>query len=325
MTWQSPTEEPRDGAPDALFERVRVSRRDERIFVLKIAAATLIACAGALLVVLHGRLGTAAGVVLLALIYTHMVELQHQCLHHSAFRRSSLHRPVGFLLGLPLLTAYSHYRTQHLQHHKFLGTPKDSEFFGFDTRVPMTWAALARAVVSPARLLQVGRDMLSSCRGTWNYITGAISPRARRHVVAEYRLFALAVAGAVLLSVLGHGREILLLWVAPLLLSLPIHFLLELPEHVLCHSDSTDVLLNTRTISGSRLSRWFTNGNNFHVEHHAAMVVPINRLAERHTVAKRWATHTETSYPRFYLRVLREARRNNTRGRLPRQKGAERG
>ncbi|MEV5259456.1 fatty acid desaturase [Streptomyces anulatus] len=273
---------------------------------------------------MHGRLGTTAGVVLLALIYTHMVELQHQCLHHSAFRRSSVHRPLGFLLGLPLLTAYSHYRTQHLQHHKFLGTSRDSEFFGFDTRAPLTLPTLARAMVSPARLLQACVDMLASCRGTWHYPMGTISPRAERHVVVEYRLFALAVAGAVALSLLGHGREVLLLWVAPLLLSVPIHFLLELPEHVLCDNDSTDVLRNTRTISGSRLSRWFTNGNNFHVEHHAAMVVPINRLAERHAVAKRWATHTEPSYPRFYLRVLREARRNTARENPLGQEGAGR-
>ncbi|GAA3962214.1 hypothetical protein GCM10022384_13150 [Streptomyces marokkonensis] len=97
----------------------------------------------------------------------------------------------------------------------------------------------------------------------------------------------------------------------PLLLSIPMHFLLELPEHVLCDNDSTDVLRNTRTISGSRFSQWFTNGNNFHVEHHAAMVVPINRLSERHALAKEWATHTEESYVTFYRKVLREASRNS--------------
>lgn len=301
----------------ALFRRVRVDRHDERLFVVKLIVALSLTGIGVLLVLASGPPGVVAGVVVLALTYTHMVELQHQCLHHSAFRRSELHRPVGFLLGLPLLSAYSHYRTQHLQHHKFLGTAQDSEFFGFDTRAPVTWTSLLRGMFSPARLLRAGLDMLSSCRGNWQYTMGTVPDRVRRRVITEYRLFAAGVAAGVLLCVAGQGRAVLLLWVVPVLISVPVHFLLELPEHVLCDNDSSDVLLNTRTIGGSRFSRWFTNGNNFHVEHHAAMVVPINRLPGRHPVARRWAKHKEDSYPRFYLRILREA--STRRGTLVRR------
>jgi hypothetical protein len=64
---------------------------------------------------------------------------------------------------------------------------------------------------------------------------------------------------------------------------------------VLCDTESTDVLRNTRTISGSRLSQRYTNGNNFHVEHHAAMAVPINRLSERHPLAKSLAKYTPST------------------------------
>ncbi|MGW6735174.1 fatty acid desaturase family protein [Streptomyces sp. NPDC055013] len=294
----------------ALFERTRVTRNDELVFVAKLAVALLLSCLGGFLALTSGLLGASAGVLLLAATYTHMVELQHQCLHHSAFRSSSPHRPVGFLLGLPLLSAYSHYRVQHLQHHKYLGTPDDSEFFGFDTRAPLTWGALLRGTLSPARLLQVVVDVLKSCRGNWTYTMGQIADRARRQVITEYRLFALYIIGAVGLSVGGYGHAVLMLWVLPLLLSIPIHFLLELPEHVLCETDSTDVLRNTRTISGSWFSQWFTNGNNFHVEHHASMVVPINRLHERHPVAKEHAVHTDDSYVTFYTKIMREANRH---------------
>ncbi|MEU1407134.1 fatty acid desaturase [Streptomyces sp. NPDC005728] len=301
----------------ALFERTRVSRNDAFVFVMKLAVALVISCLGGLLALTGGWFGTPIGVLLLAAMYTHMVELQHQCLHHSAFRRSSLHRPVGFLLGLPLLSAYSHYRVQHLQHHKYLGTPDDSEFFGFDTRAPLTWGALLRGTLSPARLFQVGVDVLTSCRGTWTYTMGQIADRARRQVITEYRLFALCVVGAAALSVGGYGHAVLMLWALPLLLSIPIHFLLELPEHVLCDNESTDVLRNTRTISGSWFSQWFTNGNNFHVEHHASMVVPINRLQERHPVAKEYAMHTEDSYVTFYAKIMREANHNHRQRRAP--------
>ncbi|WP_346011026.1 fatty acid desaturase [Streptomyces sp. SID5606] len=299
----------------ALFERTRVSRNDALLFVAKVTVALLLSCLGGILALTGGWFGTPVGVLLLAAMYTHMVELQHQCLHHSAFRRSSLHRPVGFLLGLPLLSAYSHYRVQHLQHHKYLGTTDDSEFFGFDTRAPLTWGALLRGTLSPTRLFQVAADVLKSCRGTWIYTMGQIADRARRQVITEYRLFALWGLGAAALSVVGYRHAVLVLWVLPLLLSIPIHFLLELPEHVLCDNESTDVLRNTRTISGSWFSQWFTNGNNFHVEHHASMVVPINRLQERHPVAKEYAVHVEDSYVTFYAKIIREANRN--RGQRP--------
>jgi fatty acid desaturase len=78
------------------------------------------------------------------------------------------------------------------------------------------------------------------------------------------------------------------------------HFLVELPEHVLCDGDSTDVLANTRSITGSPLSTWFTNGNNLHVEHHAAMVVPMNQLRGRHGETRRRARFVEDSYAAFY-------------------------
>jgi fatty acid desaturase len=302
-----------DGAVAGLFERARVSRGDEAIYLLKLVAAILISCLGGFLALTGGWWLSPIGIILLAGMFMHMVELQHQCLHHSAFRRSTVHRPVGLLLGLPMLSVYSHYRVQHLQHHKYLGTRSDSEFFGFDKRAPLTWGNLLRGMLSPARLVQVGRDMLTSCRGSWTYEMGQIGDRARRQVVSEYRLLTLAVLTALVLSAVGYGHAVLVLWVMPLLLATPIHFIMELPEHLLCDNDSTDVLRNTRTISGSRFSRWFTNGNNFHVEHHAAMVVPINRLRERHPLARRSAIHTERSYPAFYRMVLHEVAANRKR------------
>jgi fatty acid desaturase len=306
---------PSNTASHVLFERTRLSRADETVFVLKLGLSLALCAGGGFLALTGGWAGPVAGVLVLAAVYTHMVELQHQCLHHSAFRRSAPHRPVGIVLGLPLLSCYSHYRVQHLQHHRNLGTPDDSEFFGFDARQPLTWGSLLRGLFSPARLGQAAADMATSCRGTWTYAKGQIGSRPRRRIVAEYRLLALAVAAGAGLAAAGFGRQVLLLWLVPLLLSIPMHFLLELPEHVLCDNDTTDVLRNTRTISGSWFSRWYTNGNNFHVEHHAAMVVPINRLPARHPAAKELATHTEDSYPAFYLKVLREAHGNSRRRR----------
>ncbi len=316
-----PAETPREpslrAAPEAgpvlLYARERVTRRDQRVFLTKLAVAAALVAAGAWLALQDGLLTSAAGVVLLAAVYTHMVELQHQCLHHSAFTSARWHRLVGVPLGAPLLVSYTHYRVRHLQHHKHLGTPLDSEFFGFDPRRPLTWRLLASGAFDYGRLLTVARDVARSWRGSWSYEAGEISPRRRREVAAEYKAMVLPVLAATVLAAFGQGGPVLELWLLPLLVAAPLHFFLELPEHILCDTDTTDVLRNTRSIRGSWFSTWYTNGNNLHVEHHAAMTVSINRLRERHDEVSRYAKFVERGYPTFYLAVLKEAARNSGR------------
>jgi fatty acid desaturase len=297
-----------EGELERLFRRERVSARDERVFVAKLVAAIALGGIGAALA-LTGGMFTAAGIVLLALVFTHAVELQHQCLHHSAFRAAKPHRLVGVPLGLPLLVIYSHYRVRHLQHHRYLGTPQDSEFFGFDPRRPLTVTMLLRGLFDYPRLAGVGREIYRSWRGSWRYDTGQISVRARRDVMAEYRLAGLMLLVSLAVIATGHGGLVLRLWLLPLALALPLHFLVELPEHLLCDTETTDVLRNTRSIRGGWLSTWFTNGNNLHIEHHAAMTVPINRLPARHVEVARHAVHVERGYADFYRKLFRELRR----------------
>ncbi|MEV8037643.1 fatty acid desaturase [Streptomyces sp. NPDC086182] len=297
--------------PVLLFSRARVTGRDQAVFITKLVVAAVLTGAGAFLALQDGLLFSAAGIVLLAAVYTHMVELQHQCLHHSAFTSPKPHRVVGVLLGLPLLVSYTHYRVRHLQHHKYLGTPQDSEFFGFDTRAPLTWGMLCRGAFDYRRLGIIAREVYRSWRGTWEYDAGDISDRRRREIIAEYRWAVVPVFAAVALAVAGYGGPVLELWLLPLLVAAPMHFFLELPEHILCDTETTDVLRNTRSIKGSWLSTWYTNGNNLHVEHHAAMTVAINRLRERHAEVTSMAKYVERGYPTFYLAVLREAARNS--------------
>jgi fatty acid desaturase len=304
-------------APQILFQRAKVSAADERAFLGKLAAAALIWLFGALLALgVDAWPARVVGVVLMGCMYAHWVELQHQCLHHSAFRRARPHRLVGVPLGVPMLVSYSHYRVRHLQHHRYLGTDQDSEFFGFDTRQPVTWRMLLRECFAFDRLGAAAADIVRCWPGRWQYDLGQIAEARRREVIAEYRMFTLPIAAAVALTALGHGDLVLWLWLLPLLVATPVHFLVELPEHILCENASTDVLLNTRSITGSWFSTWFTNGNNLHIEHHAAMVVPINRLRERHETTLRVAKHTARSYPEFYRAVMREARMNGRAARL---------
>ncbi|MEU0183449.1 fatty acid desaturase [Streptomyces sp. NPDC006207] len=293
-------------SPTLLFARTRTAARDERIFLAKLAALTAL---GATLALRSEPPAAVIGVVLLAAMYTHAVGLQHQALHHSAFRRAWPHRLVGVPLGIPMLVVYSHYRVRHLQHHRYLGTPQDTEFFGFDTREPLTKGMLLRGLFDYRRLAVVVRDVARAATGRWQYELGGISRKMNRRMITEHLVLGGVIASVVVLTAAGYHEEVLLLWLLPLLLSVPMHFLVELPEHILCDTDTADVLRNTPSIRGSWFSTWFTNGNNLHIEHHAAMSVPINQLPTRHAETVRYAVHVERTYPDFYRALWQTVRR----------------
>ncbi|MBC2905944.1 fatty acid desaturase family protein [Streptomyces cupreus] len=299
-------------SPQLLFQRAAVRAKDEAVFVGKLLVLAALIAVGVLLALQSSYLAAAAGVVILGAVYTHAVELQHQCLHHSAFRSSRMHRVVGVPLGTPMLVSYSHYRVRHLQHHRYLGTPQDTEFFGFDTRKPLTLGALAKGLFDVSRLVGVARDIAQCVPGRWQYDMGQIAPKSRKAIISEYRWFGLFLALLVAASAFGGGSLVLRLWLLPFIVAMPMHFLVELPEHILCDSDSVDVLRNTRSITGSWFTTWFTNGNNLHIEHHAAMNVPINRLRERHGDTREFALNVQRTYAEFFTIVLREVWKNRS-------------
>lgn len=250
-----------------------------------------------------------------AFLATITSRLAINCAKSARMRRESyvgpwLPEPVyGVPLGIPMLVAYSHYRVRHLQHHRYLGTPQDTEFFGFDTREPLTKGMLLRGLFDYRRLAVVVRDVARAATGRWQYELGGISRKMSRRMITEHLVLGGVIASVVVLTAAGYHEEVLLLWLLPLLLSVPMHFLVELPEHILCDTDTADVLRNTPSIRGSWFSTWFTNGNNLHIEHHAAMSVPINQLPTRHAETVRYAVHVERTYPDFYRALWQTVRR----------------
>src|SRR3989338_1170387 len=101
------------------------------VFVLKLAALVGLSVTGFLLASTSNGLSSVFGIVLLGAMFAHAVELQHQCLHYTAFQSRGMNRIIGILLGLPMLTSFHAYRRSHLDHHRNLGTPGDTPFFNY--------------------------------------------------------------------------------------------------------------------------------------------------------------------------------------------------
>jgi fatty acid desaturase len=291
---------PLDRMPMSELSRVRPGP-----FLCRLAIyLVLVAGLATAIVVTHGMIAVVA-MLCLGLVYAHGVELQHQALHNTALPSKGWNRFLGFFLGLPMLVSFSDYQYSHLRHHRLLGTGDDREFFNYG------YDRLTSLKPLLAHLL-----MLSHYRDVTGFIARALlgktKPEVRREnalkIRAEYQWTALFLAAAVAVSIAFRTPILVYLWLVPLLTAIPAHALIELPEHWGQNHGTLDVASNTRTVAAGGFGCWYTNGNNYHIEHHWLPGVPNDRFPELHRlIADQIASET---YPIFYRRFFLELYRN---------------
>ncbi len=274
-------------------------------FVAKLATLLLFTTLGVALLALGGLGPSAAGVLIIGAMFAHAVELQHPCLHYTALSSRRANRIAGIILGLPTLTSFHAYRRSHLEHHRNLGTESDTPFF--------TYRFLKQRSLGAFLLDLFG---VSHVRSSLSAIFGNAEPRLISLPTADeaftnserfdYAIMAFFLACFVLCS-FGFGSLFLAkVWLLPFLfVAQPIHFLIELPEHIGCAHDTTDAFRNTRTIIGSRFSRWFTNSNNFHVEHHLVPSLSMDQLSLLNIEQSGQHKFLNRTYFQFYLSLFK--------------------
>lgn len=248
--------------------------------------------------------------ILLGLAYAHAVELQHQCLHNTAYRSKFWNRAVGVPLGLPSFVSYSDYQNSHFKHHRLLGTPEDKEFFNYSYENLTSLRALIPHLWMVRHYQGVTADIFHSMRGKVVREQEAKRAQARK-IRSEYQLMALLIIAMVALTFIFQTTIFLRLWLIPFLIAVPAHALIELPEHMGCDRSLPNVLVNTRTMRANKLFVWFVNGNNYHVEHHWMPSVPNDKFPELHKHVISRITYLDSSYGSFYAQFFRNLRVKN--------------
>jgi fatty acid desaturase len=233
---------------------------------------------------------------IIALAFVHGVELQHQALHSLGFKNKNLNYIFGVILGIPMMVSFSAYQESHLAHHRTLGTPQDREFFDYGDGKQITFYSLLK--------------LMFMWQHHWTALKRMFLAIFRWRITSmrlEYLLILSVLTAGIAWSIFNQSLLMIEIWLLPyLLLACPIHALLELPEHYQCDKSTRDVLQNTRSIKSGFLMTWFTNGNNYHVEHHIKPSWPIENLKALHEELSSSIKHSENSYRQFYFRVLKE-------------------
>jgi fatty acid desaturase len=216
---------------------------------------------------------------LLGLSFAHGLELTHEALHHNMFRHRSVNRVVGRITAAPLLVSYSHYRYQHLHHHRAVGTEHDKELIDYRESLRASPGRFLMRAFNVARIPLFLGNLVAMLRGNFPQVLS--TAEARREVLSEYLVLA-SLLGAALAAILsGYGTAVVMVWIVPwLVFGELFHFLIELPEHLGCDKAKRDGFVNTRSYRTSRLWNYITNGNNYHVEHHLYPRVAVHHLGD---------------------------------------------
>ncbi|MEV8633636.1 fatty acid desaturase [Streptosporangium sp. NPDC051023] len=279
-------------------------------FVLKLLVCAAITAAGLLFALQPAPWARILGVALIGCMFAHAAELQHEALHNLAFRNKRANTIVGTALGLPMLISFTAYRVAHLRHHRYLGTAMNREFFDYGDQYgdaagktgfqrAMDWAARFtmfhhyRVFLANLWHSLLGRDFDGETR--------TVSRRIRH----DHFLILGSISTLTVISVAFGSQFVLWAWLLPLLIvAAPVHALIELPEHHGCETLDTDVFANTRSVRSNRLMMWFTNGNNFHVEHHVMPNLPISRLPDLHLEIRDRLRYFHTGYFDYFRKLM---------------------
>ena len=246
------------------------SRSSDAVFGMKFTIYLGGIIIGLILTLSQSWLLRALGIFTLGAMFAHGVELQHQVLHNQGFKNKKLNEGVGIILGLPLLVSFAGYQASHLRHHRLLGTPENKEFFDYgDQYGTSTFGSIVlwiRRFLMPAHYISF---LKNTFRSIFNLSIPEERPEVSKRIRRDHLWMLTTIFFLLLISALFNPFIILLVWLAPLVLvAAPLHALIEMPEHYQCDVSSTDAFHNTRTIKSNAFMTWYTNGNNYHVEHH---------------------------------------------------------
>ncbi|WP_013324749.1 fatty acid desaturase family protein [Gloeothece verrucosa] len=234
----------------------------------------------------------------LGLVFAHGLQLQHECFHDNFFKNKKLNSFVGFLLGVPMLISFTHYRIQHLYHHKYWPTEKDVPIFDYYQWKINKYLREFSQALNIAKIYNFFVVYIKLIQGQY--------PSLFRHKIyvqkafQEYSILMFIFLSAISFSLIYYSNLLLKVWFIPwLIFGEFFHFIIQLADHSDCDKNSLNIYSNTRSIKSNFWVRYIVNNNNYHVEHHLYPKVVFANLHLIHEWHKDKFNHFSPSYSSF--------------------------
>lgn len=142
-----------DGGTTYLELRATLTPRWGRLWLALFAGHLALVAVAAGVVVVGGIAGALGGAVLIGFVVHYLVLFQHEAAHFNlAPTRTGNDRLCDLAIGLLIGEPIASYRVTHLDHHRHLGTTRDTERSYFDS-LDARWLAECLTGIRPVRVL----------------------------------------------------------------------------------------------------------------------------------------------------------------------------
>ncbi len=233
--------------------------------------------------------------ILLVFLFT----LLHETTHNTPFRSLWLNRLASWCCGFIIFLPAEWFRHFHIAHHRYTHQPdKDPELASpKPTSIRTYLLYLSGIPVWKSHLSTLYLNASGKCSDSFVPAgrIDTITLEARLMIVA----YTLVIGSLVILA----PKQLVLLWLLPLLLGQPFLRAYLLAEHAHCdHVD--DMFRNTRTTLTNRLLYRLAWNMPYHAEHHSFPSVPFHQLPELHKLTRSYLQVCEKGYCKFNRRYL---------------------
>ncbi|MFY0692668.1 MAG: fatty acid desaturase [Paracoccaceae bacterium] len=210
----------------------------------------------------------------LGVLLNFLYAAQHELSHATVFKTRALNTLFGRIIGFVQVFPRDFDQIMHFAHHQYT---QDWERDGELVREPYTLTTYLLWLTGVTYWRNRVLGLIRRARGV--IVEPYIRPEEEARVIREARVHLGLYLVIAVLSVLAGSWAAVVFWIAPMVLTKPVHQLQNTIEHLgLSHED--DILENTRSTRANALIRWLCWQMPYHTAHHTFPAVPFWKLRD---------------------------------------------
>ena len=220
----------------------------------------------------------------------------HDCAHKNFVQDPRFCNWFGVILATMLLVNFSIFKSLHLDHHRFTNMPND-------TQRPRDYQNLWQYLIAIPHWKFPIRTFTLSFNSLRNIFPSSVRSRIVRSEVIRDTYFLFSWVILIVACSIIYPLIMLELYLVPIFFYFSMIFFVTATEHSRCDK-TDDKTRNTRSIISNPLLRFFSNGFNFHAEHHLYPAIPSPQLIHVNRKIGKYLKYNEKSYFAFHLKLI---------------------
>lgn len=256
----------------------------------------------------HNLLVTLLVALLAGFILAGGLNLAHECLHQTYIKNRLINTFIGKFFTSLLLINFTIYKEHHLQHHKYVGTEKDTE-------TKIQFKSLSQYLFFMTGFPLAFGKITKSLKVLWNIHPYYLNSAKKKKCALLDSLFICFLLILLFSFTFFFPIAMFKCYWLPLFFSYMWILFFGLPEHLDCNPVS-GFYSESRSIRSNYLVRLFLWNGNFHAEHHLYPGIAGSGLKKIFNKNVDSVFYQEKSYLYWHIRLIMKLIKNSNTGKI---------